>query len=267
MFADPGYRSRIVKEIRDPRVREFWEGEFPRYGPQFAAEIVSPVQNKIGTLLASPAARNMLGQATSTIDIAEAMDHRRIIVGNLAKGRLGEGASNLIGSVLISAAWNAAMRRTTIPEENRVDFVAYLDEFQSFGSDVFTSILAEARKYRLSIVLAHQYLEQVSQPVRAAVFGNCGTLISFGVGHADADEIAPEFDPYGIDTLTMMSRGEVCVRSLAAGETGQAFLGATIAQPGWSYGRRDTVVEQSQRRWGTPRHVVEGKIGRWSAGS
>jgi hypothetical protein len=267
MFADPDYRSRIVKEIRDPRVREFWEGEFPRYGPQFAAEIVSPVQNKIGTLLASPAVRNMLGQATSTINIGESMDRRRIIIGNLAKGRLGEGAANLIGSLLITATWNAAMRRTAMAEEERVDFGAYLDEFQSFGSDIFMSILAEARKYRLSVVLAHQYLEQVSQPVRAAVFGNCGTLVSFGVGHADADEIAPEFDPYGVDTLTMLSRGEVCVRTINGGETGQPFLGATIAEPGWSYRRRETVIEQSQRRWGTPRHVIEGTIARWGAGS
>jgi hypothetical protein len=265
LFVDPDYRARIVKEISDPRVREFWEGEFPRYGPQFAAEIVSPVQNKIGSLLASPAVRNMLGQATSTIDIAEAMDRGRIIIGNLAKGRLGEVAANLIGSVLISATWNAALRRTAIPEDSRVDFVAYLDEFHSFATDAFASMLAEARKYRLSLVIGHQYLEQLSQPVRAAVFGNCGTLVAFGVGHADADEIAPEFDPYRVDALTMLSRGEVCVRSIDGTETRQPFLGATLPEVGWSYGRGDAVIEQSRRRYGRRREIVEGKIAKWMA--
>lgn len=264
MFTDPDYRTRVAREIQDPRTRAFWTQEFEAYPERFAAEVVSPIQNKVGALLASPAVRNMLGQATSTLRIGEAMDQRRLIIANLAKGRLGEAASNLLGSLLITSVQLAAMARASIPEEERIDFVAYLDEFHNFTSDAFASILAEARKYRLALVIGHQYLEQLSEPVRAAVFGNCGTLISFGVGHADADEIAPEFDPYGIDTLTMLSRGEVCVRGVSGGETGQPFLGWTIAEPGPHYaGRREVVLEQTRRRYGRRREVVEAKIGRW----
>jgi len=268
MFTDPDYRARVVNEIQDPRTRAFWTQEFESYPERFAAEVVSPIQNKVGALLASPAVRNMLGQATSSLQIGEAMDQQRIVIANLAKGRLGEAASNLLGSLLITSVQLAAMARASIPEEDRVDFVAYLDEFHNFTSDAFASILAEARKYRLALVIGHQYLEQVSEPVRAAVFGNVGTLIAFGVGHTDADEIAPEFDPFGVDTLTMFSRGEVCVRTVSEGETGQPFLGRTIAEPGWSYaGRRAAVLEQSRRRYGRRREVVEGKIGRWGRSS
>src|SRR5438067_935150 len=125
MFTDSDYRARIVREIQDPRTRAFWAEEFESYPERFAAEVVSPIQNKVGALLAAPAVRNMLGQATSTLKIAEAMDQRRIIVANLAKGAIGEAATNLVGSLLVTAVQLAAMRRTAVPEEERVDFVAY----------------------------------------------------------------------------------------------------------------------------------------------
>jgi energy-coupling factor transporter ATP-binding protein EcfA2 len=232
MFTDPDYRERIVREIQDPRTRAFWEQEFAGYGPQFAAEIVSPIQNKVGALLAAPALRNMLGQAAGTLKIGEAMDRRRLIVANLSKGRLGEAATNLVGSLLVTAVQLAAMRRTAVPEHERVDFTAYLDEFHNFTTDAFASILAEARKYRLSLVLGHQYLAQVSPAVRAAVFGNAGTLIGFQVGHDDAEELAGEFAPYAPDVLTGFSRGQVVVRTVAGGMTGEPFLGATIPEIG-----------------------------------
>jgi hypothetical protein len=263
MFTDRDYRDRVVSEIQDARVRSFWSEEFSGYSTQFATEVVSPIQNKVGAVLAAPAVRYMLGQATSTLKIAEAMDDRRIIIANLSKGRLGEAASNLIGSLLVTAVQVAAMRRAALPEAQRIDFVSYLDEFHNFTTDAFASILAESRKYRLSIVIGHQYLDQVTPPVRAAVFGNVGTMVSFAVGHSDAEELAGEFDPYGINTLTGLRRGQVCVRSISAGETGQPFLGATFADVGWSYGSREKVIEQSRRRWGRRREVVESKIARW----
>lgn len=266
LFTDPDYRERIVREIKDPRVRAFWTEEFASYGRDFAAEVVSPVQNKIGALLAAPAIRNMLGQARSTLRLSEAMDRRRIVIANLAKGRLGEAASNLLGSLLVTAVELAALGRATAPEEERVDFCAYLDEFQSFSTDSFATILSEARKYRLALVIGHQYLAQISPAVRAAVFGNCGTLVSFQVGHDDAEAIAGEFAPFPAATLTDLSRGEVCVRTVHGGETGEPFRGETFANIGWSYGRRATVIEQSRRRYGRRREVVEGKLARWQAG-
>ena len=266
MFTDPEYRERVVREIQDPRTRAFWTQEFANYPERFAAEVVSPIQNKVGALLAAPAVRNMLGQATSTLRIAEAMDNRRIVIANLSKGRLGEAATNLIGSLLVTAVQLAAMRRTAIPEEERVDFVAYLDEFHNFTTDAFASILAEARKYHLSLVMGHQYLAQVSEPVRAAVFGNVGTLIAFQVGHDDAEELAGEFAPYVPNSLTGLYRGEVCVRTVMGGMTGEPFFGKTIREVGWGYASREKVIGQSRRRYACRREEVEAAIGRWMAG-
>lgn len=265
MYTDADYRARVVKEIRDQRVRAFWTQEFTAYSSQHATEVVSPVQNKIGALLAAPAIRNMLGQATSTLDLAEAMDNRRIIIGNLSKGQLGEAATNLIGSLLVTAVQLAAMRRATIAEEERVDFAVYLDEFHNFTTDAFASILAEARKYRLSLVLGHQYLAQVAPAIRAAVFGNVGTLVAFQVGYDDAEELAGEFSPYAPEVLAGFSRGEIAVRTVADGTTSVPFLGSTIAEVGWSYyASREKVIEQSRRRYGRPRGVVEGRLSRWA---
>jgi energy-coupling factor transporter ATP-binding protein EcfA2 len=263
MFTDPEYRARVVREIQDPRTRAFWTQEFESYPERFAAEVVSPIQNKVGALLAAPAVRNMLGQATSTLKIAEAMDQQRIVICNLSKGRLGEAATNLVGSLLVTAVQLAAMRRTAVPEEERVDFVAYLDEFHNFTTDAFASILAEARKYRLSIVAGHQYLAQITPAVRAAVFGNVGTLISFQLGFDDAEELAGEFAPYVANSLTGLYRGEVCVRTVMGGTTGEPFFGKTIPEVGWSHASRAKVIGQSRRRWGRRREVVEGKLIRW----
>jgi hypothetical protein len=267
MFTDTDYRDRIVSEVRDPRVRAFWEEEFAGYSAQFAAEIVSPVQNKIGAVLAAPAVRNMLGQATSTLRVAEAMDERRIVIANLAKGRLGEAASNLIGSMLVTAVQLGALRRATLPENERVDFALFIDEFNNFKTDSFATILSESRKYALSLICATQYLDQIPPAVRAAVFGNIGTMVSFAVGHADAQDLAGEFDPYGVETLTGLRKGEVCVRTVADSDSGQPFLGNTFADVGWRYPNRANVIVQGRRRWGRRREVVEAKIARWSGTS
>src|SRR5712691_6265246 len=265
MFTDLDYRERVIREVQDPRVRAFWQEEFAAYSPQTAAEVVSPIQNKVGAVLAAPAVRNMVGQATSTFKIAEAMDERRIIIANLAKGRHGEAACNLLGSLLVTAVQLAAMRRTALPEEERVDFVAYLDEFHAFTTDAFAAMLAEARKYRLAIVAGHQYLSQISPAVRDAVFGNAGTLVSFQLGHDDAEELAGEFAPYSPEKLTDLYRGEVCVRTVVGGVTAPPFSGSTIAEVGWSYRSREKVIEQSRQRWGRRRQDVATKLARWSA--
>jgi len=143
----------------------------------------------------------------------------------------------------------------------------FFGRVHNFTTDAFASILAEARKYRLSLVIGHQYLAQVSEPVRAAVFGNVGTLISFQLGHDDAEELAGEFAPYVPNSLTGLNRGDVCVRSIMGGMTGEPFFGKTIREVGWSYASRAKVVEQSRRRWGRRREEVEAAIARWTARS
>ena len=195
MLADDSYRREIVSRVKDPIVKLFWEKDFEEYPPQFRKEVASPIQNKIGQLLTSTPLRNIVGQTKSTIDLRFIMDNQRILLVNLAKGRIGEDKANLLGSVLVTKLYLAALERQNIIEENRKDFYLYIDEFQNFSTDVFPSILSEARKYRLDLILAHQYIHQLSESVSHAVFGNVGTLICFRVGGIDAKQLASEFLP------------------------------------------------------------------------
>lgn len=265
MLGDRDYRARVVGFSRDPTVRQFWLEEFPGFSAGFAAESLAPLQNKLGALLSAPATRLMLGQATSGLKLAEAMDERKIVIARLPKGLIGEDKANLIGSLLVNAVQHAAMRRASIAEEERVDFVCYLDEFHNFSTDSFAQILSELRKYHTGFVLSGQFLAQQRPSVRAAIIGNMGTLAAFQLGHEDADELAPVFAPYGFDTLTRLSRGQVAVRMTREGEAQEPFLGYTYAEAGRRYdGRRQAVLEQSRRRHGTRREVVEKRIERWT---
>jgi hypothetical protein len=265
MLSDSEYRLRVTRHIQDARVRAFWEQEFARFSPQLTAEAVSPIQNKVGALLSAPAVRNVLGQATSTLRLGKAMDEQRIIICNLAKGRIGEDKANLLGSMLVTGVQLAAMARASVPEHERIDFVCYLDEFHNFATTSFASILSEGRKYGLALVTANQFLAQVDPRILAALFGNVGTLVSFQVGHTDAEELAPEFSPYSREILGDLRRGEVCVRTLRNGEPGAPFLGRTWQIAGKGYENRRNLIQQSRRRYGRRRQEVELALTEWMA--
>ena len=266
MLSDRDYRARVVAFSRDQAVRTFWPEEFPGFSAGFAAESLAPLQNKLGALLSAPATRLMLGQARSGLRIAEAMDARKIVIARLPKGLIGEDKANLVGSLIVNAVQHAAMRRASVPEEGRVDFACYLDEFHNFTTDAFAQILSELRKYHVGFVLSGQFLAQQRPSVRAAITGNVGTLVAFQVGHEDAEELAPVFAPYGFDTLTRLSRGQVAVRVTREGEAQEPFLGYTYTDSGRHYdGRRVAVLEQSRRRHGCPRAAIEEKLDRWNA--
>jgi hypothetical protein len=268
MFTDEAYRARVVQAVQDPRVRAFWQDEYTGWSRQFAAEAVSPIQNKVGQLLAAPAVRNVLGQAQSTVSMASVMNERKIFIANLSKGMLGEDKANLLGSVLLTWVQLSAMQRARVPEEQRVDFAVFADEAHSFGAaETFEAIWSEARKYRLALVTTGQYLDQSSQRLQAAIFGNVGTLISFRVGPGDAEVLAPQLDPYAPAVLADLGRGEVCARLTQDDQPSQAFIGKSIEGVGKRYGRRAAIVEQSRRRYGRGREVVEGRIERWLASS
>lgn len=267
MFTDAAYREKVVRMVRDPRIKNFWEAEFPAFSPSLRAEAVSPIQNKVGQLLAAPAVRNVLGQHRSTLRLREIMDNRKILIANLAKGKLGEDKGNLLGSFLLTSVQLAALQRGDIPEEDRIDFACYLDEAHNYTTNSFETILSEARKYRLSLITAGQYLDQMPQTLQAAVFGNVGTLVSFRVGHADADVLSAELAPFAAETLRDLRRGEVCVRLTADGEPAQPVLGRTVPGDGCRYGRREVLIEQSRRRYGRAREVVETRIKRWLSSS
>jgi CxxC-x17-CxxC domain-containing protein len=195
MLSDKAYRKKVMAEVKDPVVKSFWLKEFAGYADKFASEAVSPIQNKVGQFLSSSLIRNIVGQTRSSIDVREAMDDGKILILNLSKGHIGEDNSALLGAMMITKIQLAAMSRVDIPEKQRKDFYLYIDEFQNFSTESFATILSEARKYRLNLIIAHQYMEQLTDEVKAAVFGNVGTLVAFRVGAVDAEELVKEFTP------------------------------------------------------------------------
>ena len=207
--------------------------------------------------------RNIFGQERSAFDPRFMMDNRRILIANLSKGRIGDDKANLIGSLLVSAFALAAASRVDLPEPERADFYLFADEFQNFATDSFASILSEARKYRLSLALFHQFEDQLALPIRRAIFGNVGTLLAFRIGQHDALEVAPELqNALTAEELTDLDRFEIAVRLLENGAQRAPFRARTIKPSAFRYGRRETIIEQSRMRFGRPREKVERGIAR-----
>jgi len=196
LLVDKEYRARVVAKIRDPIVKTFWVAEYTSWSEKYATEAIAPVQNKVGQFLSSSVIRNIVAQVKSTIDLRRIMDDGKILLVNLSKGRIGEDNMRLLGGMLITKLQLSAQERQNIPEAERRDFYLYVDEFQNFANESFANILSEARKYRLNLVVAHQYIEQLlDEKVRGAIFGNVGTIITFRVGGADAEFMETEFTP------------------------------------------------------------------------
>ena len=196
MFAEKDFRKTIVNQLTDPVVKAFWTKEYASYQERFATEASAAIQNKVGQFVSNPLIRNIIGQADSSFDIRKVMDGQKILIMNLAKGKIGEENSRLLGAMLVTKIYLTAMTRVDIPvEENRKDFYLYVDEFQNFATESFASILSEARKYRLNLILAHQYIAQMDETVQDAVFGNVGTMVCFRVGAQDAELLEKEFGP------------------------------------------------------------------------
>lgn len=266
MLADPHYRRRAVGRLTDPVVRSFWLYEFARYTQRYEVEATAAIQNKVGQFISNPLVRNIIGQVRSAISMRRVMDEGKILILNLSKGRIGEDNSLLLGALLVTKLQLAAMSRVDIPEERRRDFFLYVDEFQNFATDSFAHILSEARKYRLSLVLAHQYIMQMEDRVRDAVFGNVGTIIAFRVGAEDAEYLEKEFSPeFSGSDLVSLPKYHIYLKLMIDGVAGRPFSAATlplVAQPGQSH--REKIVRVVRQRYGTPREVVEDKIARWS---
>jgi hypothetical protein len=264
MLSDSRYRVWVVKQVKDPMVRSFWVNEFESYDRRFLNEVIAPVQNKVGQLLMSPKLRNVLGQVKNRIEARFMMDHKRIFIANLCKGRLGEDKANLIGALLVSQFQLAAMSRVDVPEKERQDFHLYVDEFQSFASDSFATILSEARKYRLCLTLSHQYIDQLRPEIRLAVFGNVGSMIVFRGGERDAEVLERELGgAYTASQLTHLSNHEICARILENGSAGEPFLGKTLPPVGKRSNRAETIIGRSREKYGTKTERVKERIERW----
>jgi len=265
MLVDKEYRRKVVDQLTDPIVKAFWRDEFNSYANQFRTEAVSPIQNKIGQFLSSSIIRNIVGQSKSTIDIREIMDSGKILLLNFAKGRIGEDNAALLGAMMITKLQLAAMSRIDIPETERRDFYLFVDEFQTFATESFANILSEARKYRLDLIIAHQYIEQLDEKVQAAVFGNVGTIICFRVGAADAEFLAKEFFPVFTETdLVNLTKYDMYLKLMIDGVASEPFSAAGMLPISNADNLQDSVIKVSRERYARPRQVVEEKISRWS---
>ena len=264
MLSDDGYRRWVTRQVDDPMIRGFWENEFARYDKRFLIEAIAPIQNKVGQLIMSPMLRHVLGQVQSRIDPRFIMDNRRIFIANLAKGRIGEDKSSLLGSLLVASFQLAAMGRSAVPERSRRDWYLYVDEFQNFATESFAAILSEARKFRLCVTLAHQHTGQLRPEIRDAVFGNVGTFVAFRVSEADAVLLAREYGRrYSAESFTDLGNYRAYMKLLSDGDYGEPFEAVTHAPIERLYGRAASIIRRSQNSYATPRRTVENRIERW----
>ncbi len=266
MLVDKEYRKKVIDKVQDPVVRQFWTEEYAKYGGQFQVEAISPIQNKVGQFLSTSLIRNIVGQVKSSIDLRKVMDEGKILILNLSKGRIGEDASALLGSMLVTKIQLASMSRVDVPEEQRKDFYLYVDEFQNFATDSFADILSEARKYRLNLIIAHQYIEQLGEVVKPAVFGNVGTIICFRVGAADAEELVKEFTPvFTEEDLVNLPKYEVYLKLMIDGVASDPFSARGLPPLAKEEGtdNREKAIKVSRERYTKSREVVEDKIMRW----
>ncbi|MBU0636837.1 MAG: type IV secretion system DNA-binding domain-containing protein [Patescibacteria group bacterium] len=266
MLSDKVFRKKVIDKIQNPVVKAFWVNEFAGYASNFASEAVSPIQNKVGQFLSSSLIRNIVGQAKSTINLREIMDQGKILILNLSKGRIGEDNSSLLGSMIITKIQLAVMSRVDILENQRQDFYLYIDEFQNFTTNSFANILSEARKYRLNLIMAHQYIEQLGETVKPAVFGNVGTMIVFRVGAIDAEELVKEFTPVFVEEdLVNLPKFEFCIKLMIDGIASDPFSARGL--PPFSdeekTNNKEIVIKVSRERYAKNKDIVEEKISRW----
>lgn len=265
MLSDKKYRNKVVSKLKDPVVKAFWQVEFASYSERYATEAVASVQNKIGQFLSASVIRNMVAQVKSTVDIREIMDNNKILIMNLSKGRIGEDNSRLLGGMLVTKIQLSAMERVDTPESERKDFFLYVDEFQNFATPSFANILSEARKYRLSLTMAHQYVTQLDEIVADAVFGNVGTIIAFRVGGADSEVLAKEFAPVFVEEdIVNLAKYQIFLKLMIDGVASLPFSAMTMPPIGSPTDSFEKVVKVSRERYAKRREVIEDKILRWS---
>ena len=268
MLADKDYRNKVVANISDPSVKSFWVDEFAKYGERYMQEAGAAIQNKIGQFVSNPLIRNIIGQSKSTFDIREMMDDKKILIVNLSKGRMGEANANLLGGMLITKLYLGAMSRADVAErdlKNLPNFYLHVDEFQNFANESFADILSEARKYKLNLTIAHQYIEQMTEEVKAAVFGNVGSMITFRVGAYDAEALEKEFAPvFTMEDIVNLDKFQVYLRLMIDGVGSQPFSASTINTPPTPVPNFvPEIIDTSRSQFARPRVGVENEIRDW----
>lgn len=270
MLTDKEYRKKVVDNVKDPSVKAYWVDEFAKYSENYAKEAVPGIQNKLGQFTSNPLIRNIIGQPKSSFDLRKMMDERKILIVNLSKGQLGEGNANLLGGMIITKIYLAAMSRADLTEgelKKLPSFCMYVDEFQSFANESFADILSEARKYKLALVVAHQYIKQMDEKVADAVFGNVGTQIMFRVGAPDAEILEKEYAPvFTAEDMVSLGFAQIYLKLMIDGVASHPFSATTlgpIKPPEKSL--REEVIRLSREAYGHPRTEVEKSIADWYA--
>jgi hypothetical protein len=268
MYIDKEYRKNVIAKVTDASTRSFWVDEYSKYTDRYAQEATPAIQNKIGQFSANALVRNVIGQPESSFNIRELMDEKKIFIVNLSKGRIGEGNANLLGSMLITKIYLAAMSRADTDSADLrklPPFYLFVDEFQNFANRSFADILSEARKYKLALTIAHQYIEQMEDEVRAAVFGNVGTMMTFRVGAYDAEVLEKEFAPvFTADDLVNLGARQIYLKLMIDGVSSQPFSGATLPPiPEPEVSHRDRAIAHSRAQYSRPREEVEQEIKDW----
>ncbi|OHA91124.1 MAG: hypothetical protein A2758_01445 [Candidatus Zambryskibacteria bacterium RIFCSPHIGHO2_01_FULL_49_18] len=268
MYTDKAFRNKVVENVTDVSVKSFWVDEYAKYTDKYAQEATPAIQNKIGQFAGNPLIRNIIGQPKSSFDVRKLMDNKKILIVNLSKGRVGDGNARLLGSMLVTKIYLAAMSRA---DESAVSlaklppFYLFVDEFQNFADKSFAEILSEARKYKLCLTMANQYIEQMEEEVRDAVVGNMGTMIAFRVGAYDAEFLEKEFAPvFTAEDLVNLGLRQIYLKLMIDSVTSQPFSAVTlppIAQPRSTYVKE--ITDNSRRVYAMPRSVVEKEIIEW----
>ncbi|MEK7618290.1 MAG: type IV secretion system DNA-binding domain-containing protein [Patescibacteria group bacterium] len=269
MYVDKQYRKKIIDNVKDPVVRTFWTDEYANYNEKYRTEAIAPIQNKVGQFLSSSIVRNIVGQPKSTIDLRELMDAQKILIVDISKGKVGEDNAALLGAMIITKIQLAALSRANVTESERKDFYLYVDEFQNFATDSFATILSEARKYRLNLIVGHQYIAQLEQDkntkVRDAIFGNVGTMVMFRIGAADAEYLETEFEPiFTPNDLVNLPRYNIILKLMINGVASDPFSAVTLSPEAKDLtDNREKIINISRERYTNPANMVEEKIARW----
>ena len=266
LMSSKEYRKKVVGNVKDPIVKAFWLDEFAKYADKFATEATAAIQNKVGQFASNNVIRNILGQPKSKINIRQIMDEGKILIVNVSKGKIGEDASRLLGAFLITKIQLAAMSRVNIPESERRDFFLYVDEFQNFATESFANILSEARKYHLSLVMAHQYIKQMEEHVMDAVFGNVGTIVSFRVGAEDAEFLEKWFQPdFMMNDIVNLCNRSMYLKLMISGVSSKGFSASTLDRfPKLENSNRQAIITASREAYSTPKNIVEKEIAEWA---
>jgi hypothetical protein len=256
-------RQRLVSRLKDPQLLQFWHQEFAASTKTFRTEAVAPIVNKVGQYLTTPLVRHITGQRTSAVSFRTVMDDGGIVLANLAKGRLGEDVSRLLGSLLVNQHECAALSRADLPLSERRPFFLYIDEAHLIATQAMVELFPEARKFHLGITLVHQYLDQLTEDLRHAILGNVGTMVVFRVGARDAgmlaQEFAPEFSP--TDLVSLPNR-QAYLKLLVDGTTTRPFSATMLPPPVSHHSLREEIIAASRRRYCRPVREVEQELWR-----